>query len=122
MFNERKNIRVLTPHVRTTSTSLYLPQSSILHLSSFMSLAEAGIEPGSSAWESSTLTSEPLDARRNTDFFYIHIGNIRVHCMLNWKMYTLSLLTYNADQLILITNIFAYYLLRVNLIIIFTAT
>ena len=46
----------------------------------------SGIEPGPPAWESSTLTSEPRDVRKNTSMFSIYIVNIRVHCMLHFHL------------------------------------
>jgi hypothetical protein len=74
----------------------YLPQSSSLHSShpSFEPardtiqiatvdfqdrLATSGIEPGSPAWEYSTLPSELTDARKNTSIFSKSVVNVRVH-------------------------------------------
>ena len=75
------------PHYTTQHT----PQHSSLHFSRLLPNLNApppasGIEPGPPAWESSTLTNEPPNARKNTSMFSTYIVNIRVHCMLHFHL------------------------------------
>jgi hypothetical protein len=77
---------------RTSSESATAPYN--LATTTFMKLSlEGGIEPGPSAWESSTLPSEPLDVQRNMSIFSTYIVNNHAHCILHFHLSTLIIKT-----------------------------